>query len=314
MVSKKKKQVSFHVDLDSPLKLLDFYGFKNVRYTTQQLDDFYTICMSRMLDFFGKNNIKATFFIVGDDLERSVQFQKMIQMAHNQGHELANHTCSHPFGLSKMKDEEIIDEIRKCDSIIKDLTGSSPVGFRAPGYDISSKIINILNDNGYIYDSSVFWSIINPIIKLYHRIHSKSEIHSGFGENSFKLPKLPYHPNKHNILKGNNPIPFVEIPLPTNNFLLPYYSNFHLMYPNFIFKNLLKSLNHSYFVYLFHAIEFMDMTDNIPNELSVHSNIKTPVNEKLDKFNKIINTILESHEYVRTDIWAKNSIEENQLV
>ena len=45
--------------------------------------------------------------------------------------------------------------------------GYHPVGFRAPGYDIDEETIDILTENDYLYDSSLFPSYLVPIIKYY---------------------------------------------------------------------------------------------------------------------------------------------------
>jgi hypothetical protein len=61
-----------------------------------------------------------------------------------------------------------------------------------------------------------------------------------------------------------------------------------------------KFIKRKHMVYLFHAIEFIDMSDNIPLELSIHPNIKIPVSKKMERSGKIINKLLERYNPVST--------------
>ena len=306
-------RVVFHVDVDSPLRLLQFYGYDIKTYTNYHLDNFYEIVTPRILSFFHDFDVKATFFMVGDDLKRSEKARIFVQEAYKEGHEIANHTFSHPFGLTQLSEEKIIEEIDKCTQQIVKITGEQPIGFRAPGYDISSQIINILESLNYKYDSSGFWSTLNPLIKLFHKISSKESVYSGFGECSSAIPSEPYIPLKENWLKRGKERAFIEYPLPrTRIFNLPYYSNYHLTIPDYIFDSFFKVIERPFLVYLFHIIEFAEMTDKIPNVLKRHPNLQTPFKKKLSRLEFIVKSILNNYQCVLTKhITFKNSIISN---
>ena len=107
--------------------------------------------LDKIIDLLRKNNTKATFFVVGELLEI---FPTMIDKIIEEGHEIGFHTMSHD-RLDKIHDKEIFDKEIK---LFAKLTNNRSVGFRAPTFSLNSKtswMIDILEKNNYIYDSSV---------------------------------------------------------------------------------------------------------------------------------------------------------------
>ncbi len=94
-----EKTVLVHVDIDSPATLLKFWGGGG-EFDGDQLDSFYRVAMERALSIFKACGVPATFFCVGSELDRSKQAAGLIRQAFSSGHEIANHTYSHPYGSS----------------------------------------------------------------------------------------------------------------------------------------------------------------------------------------------------------------------
>jgi peptidoglycan-N-acetylglucosamine deacetylase len=296
------KSLLVHLDVDSPLKLLNFYQVKGVHYDLNQLEKFYETSWSRALDFFDRHNIKVTFFVVGDELPQSELIKRIILKAHNAGHEIENHTYSHPFGLTTLSTDSVVDEIKKCNAIIKSVTGRTPIGFRSPGYSVNTQIINLLEQLGFAYDSSGFWSIMNPILHNTHKFLFKGGLkNDGFGHVTRRLPRRPYIPASSDWLIPSRDRNILELPLPrTALFSLPFYHNFNLWAPS-LFANLAaRQIKSPYLLYLFHIIEFMDLTDDIPRALSVHPNLKTSVRDKIKASDRIISNLLKRYSHMRT--------------
>ena len=82
----------------------------------------------RVLTPLGQKNIKATFFVVGQEVAKSPLALKKI---FDDGHQIGIHTWSHP-QLTKLSDDEVVAEIVWTAQIIKDITGVSPELFRPP--------------------------------------------------------------------------------------------------------------------------------------------------------------------------------------
>lgn len=295
--------VSFHVDVDSPIKLLDFYGLRNSNYTSHDLDDFYRIALKRALSLFDTCNIKVTFFVVGEELEKSSIARGKIQEACLLGHEIANHTYTHYLGLTKLDEQAIYAEIARCSEIIEKITGAPPQGFRAPGYDMNNKVMDILEKLHIQYDSSGNWSMLTPVIQMYHKLFRKeTTIHSGYSETSRRLPLLPYYPSKENWQLATEYREIVEVPLPRTKLLkMPFYSNFHLLTPMSYRSTSIKHMKLKFFVYLMHLNEFIDLTDHVPPSLYRHPNLKTAVAKKIHILENIILKITERYQNIRTD-------------
>ncbi len=98
---------------------------------------------------------KATFFILGWIAER---YPNLIKEIHSRGHEIASHGYGHRV-IYNQTPKEFQKDVRQSKKILEDLTGSEVLGYRAPTYSKNKKTLwalNILAEEGYKYDSSVF--------------------------------------------------------------------------------------------------------------------------------------------------------------
>ncbi|MBV9275631.1 MAG: polysaccharide deacetylase family protein [Verrucomicrobia bacterium] len=89
----------------------------------------------RLLDILKQRNIKATFFMIGQNAQRNPEIVKRILA---EGHEIGNHSWTHP-QLSKLSDQRVTDEITKTQDAIKDASGYTPVLLRPPYGAITSR-------------------------------------------------------------------------------------------------------------------------------------------------------------------------------
>jgi peptidoglycan/xylan/chitin deacetylase (PgdA/CDA1 family) len=291
---KNNKKLIVSIDVDSPIKLLNFYKINDVSFNLSNLESFYKTAWSRALEFFDKQNVKASFFVVGDELENSELIKKIVLQAHKAGHEIENHTYSHPYGLANLAEEKIKKEILLCNQIVEKITGITPLGFRSPGYSVNSKVINIAAGLGLKYDSSGFWSIMNPVLKIFNRMMFKNGLNNAdFGCVDKKLKQYPYSPSLKNwLIPEVGSRKFIELPFSRTNVLsLPFYNNFNLWTPSIYSNYISKKIDKPYIMYLFHIIEFMDLSDGVPKELAVHPNIKTPVKNKLQNSERILSNL-----------------------
>jgi peptidoglycan-N-acetylglucosamine deacetylase len=113
-------------------------------------------CLPRFADLFARHGVRATFFVVGADLEDDAEGRAALAALARDGHELASHTHTHPYDFIRLGAGAIADEIDRAHAAIGACAGTPPVGFRAPGYEISAEAIEALQARGYRYDSSVF--------------------------------------------------------------------------------------------------------------------------------------------------------------
>ena len=106
----------------------------------------------RLLEILREEKIKATFYLAGFWIEKYPDMVKKIAAA---GHELGNHTYSHPH-LNSLGEEEIKKELMQTHEMIKELTGKSCTVFRPPFGEYSNKVINVAKDCGY---QTIIWDV-----------------------------------------------------------------------------------------------------------------------------------------------------------
>jgi hypothetical protein len=115
------------------------------------------VAVPRFLELFAGLGVRATFFVVGADLDGGLGAPRARELA-AAGHELASHTQTHPYDLVRLPRSERRDEVRRAAEAIAGVTGVATAGFRAPGYIIDDDLARLLADQGHEYDSSVFAS------------------------------------------------------------------------------------------------------------------------------------------------------------
>ncbi len=93
---------------------------------------------------------KATFFILGWIAEKVPQLVREINL---RGHEVASHGMLHHLCTQLSRDKLLADLIYS-KSMLEDIIGERVYGYRAPSFAISDKILPIINDAGFLYDSS----------------------------------------------------------------------------------------------------------------------------------------------------------------
>jgi peptidoglycan/xylan/chitin deacetylase (PgdA/CDA1 family) len=82
----------------------------------------------QVLDILRANGIKATFFLCGASAER---YPELVRRIRDAGHEIGNHTWSHPY-LYLASREDMASEIDRTQDVLEKITGTRPVWFRPP--------------------------------------------------------------------------------------------------------------------------------------------------------------------------------------
>ena len=82
----------------------------------------------QLIDILGKYNIKATFFVVGEWVDK---YPESVKALHDAGHEVMNHSNTHAH-MSQLSKEEIIADVNACNDKIEGVTGVRPTLIRPP--------------------------------------------------------------------------------------------------------------------------------------------------------------------------------------
>ena len=195
----------------------------------------------KILELLRQKETKATFFVVGELLEFKPELLDLIL---DNEHEIAFHTMKHTRIDSLDMKEKFDDEIK----IFDKLTDGKSKGFRAPSFSLnshSSWIIDILEKNHYVYDSSV--------------VPAKT--------NLYGIPNAdnkPYKITSQNLENNSTNGKILEFPLMITKFLgkkIPAAGGFYLRtLPSRIIENTIKSYE----------------KNNIPGVFYIHSWELTP--------------------------------------
>ena len=176
----------------------------------------------KILELLRQKETNATFFVVGELLEYKPELLDLIL---ENGHEIAFHTMKHT-RIDSLNFKERFDEEIK---VFNKLTNGKSKGFRAPSFSLnedSSWIIDILEKNQYVYDSSVVPAKTN----LYGIPDADNE---------------PYIITSQNLKNNSNNGKILEFPLLVTKFLgkkIPAAGGFYLRtLPSRIIENAIKS-------------------------------------------------------------------------
>ena len=178
--------------------------------------------IDKILNLLRQNETNATFFVVGELLEYKPE---LIDLILENDHEIAFHTMKHT-RLDSLNSKEIFDnEIKE----FHKLTNGKSKGFRAPSFSLNTNskwMIDVLEKNNYIYDSSV--------------VPAKTSLY-GIPNAS----KKPYKITSTCLEKNSDDGKILEFPLLVTKFLgktLPAAGGFYLRtLPLRIIENAIKS-------------------------------------------------------------------------
>lgn len=105
----------------------------------------------KLLSLLAKENVKATFFVVGKMVERYPELLKRIDAA---GHTIGNHTFSH-VTLTKIPDNEVRAEYEACNDVVEHVIHKRMRLCRPPGGDYDREVIKAATEQGL---TTVLWT------------------------------------------------------------------------------------------------------------------------------------------------------------
>ena len=244
--------------------------------------------LPRFVALFDEFGIPSTLFTVAKDLEEDPEGRALIASLSRSGHEIASHSYSHPYNLVRLPAGEMAGEIDRAHAVLTEVCGRAPVGFRAPGYEISGPLIDVLCERGYRYDSSTF-----PAIPYYLAKAAVMTAIRATGRASGSIlgsprvllaPREMYHPAAGApYTKGD--LPIVELPVTvTPGLRLPVIGTSLVMAPAWLRRRLVASaLSTAHFNLELHGIDLADAaTDGFsPALVAKQPDLRKPLSAKL---------------------------------
>jgi peptidoglycan/xylan/chitin deacetylase (PgdA/CDA1 family) len=143
--------LSISVDLDETHHYRAIHGLADCGPGSEV----YARAVPRLADWARQRRLPLTWFVVGQDLARAEHAEAMSRVA-SAGDELACHSLSHHYDLTRRSFAEMRVEVEHGITAIERVSSAKVRGFRAPGYVVTDPLLDLLRESGLSYDSSVF--------------------------------------------------------------------------------------------------------------------------------------------------------------
>ena len=255
--------------------------------------------------------------MVGKDMEYAPN-HKSIRSIFDQGHEIANHSMTHPQGFRWLADAQMEQEIQSMGKACENIIGIKPLGFRSPGWNIGDSAIKILKRNGYIYDSSVFPTFLMPVMKLSHWASMSSQPRPNrttMGRWRYMLAPLKPYLTSGQTLARRGTDGIIEFPLSVSPMLrIPFFATLLLFTGNEFYERLYKSIRNWNLPIHFqmHLSDFVDynqaeLQEQMPERLQgsyVPQALTTSLGKKLGVFSRMMDRISADYQFLTLKEWA----------
>ena len=243
--------------------------------------------IDKIIEFLGKHETYATFFMVGEILEN---FPDVLDKILDNGHEIAFHTMYH----SRLDSENFQEKFSKELDDFAKLTNNKSKGFRAPTFSLNEKsswVIDTLEQHGYVYDSSI--------------VPAKTNLYG-----TPNAPKKPYKITSNSLDSDNPKGKIIEFPLMTTKFLgktVPVGGGFYLRtLPFGTTKKALRTYDEANIPGVFYIHSWELTPEYMPKiKLSVKNNFITYHN--LDKVVDRMDYLLSNFQFTSFERYLKNN-------
>ncbi len=111
----------------------------------------------RVLELLARHGLRATFFVPGHTVE---SFRRETESILEAGHEIAHHSYAHVDPSQQSRDEEVADMERALE--VLERIGVRPLGYRSPSADLSESTLQLVEEHGFVYDSSLMTDDYRP--------------------------------------------------------------------------------------------------------------------------------------------------------
>lgn len=296
-----KRECIITVDMDN---FSDYARIYSIPEEGIDNDIMYTKVIPRFLDIFLRHNVKATFFVVGRDCE-SPCIQSAVREMSARGHEIASHTYSHRF-IRPLSRAEKKTEIAQAHKILSYLRGRPIAGFRAPNSFVDKEILRILEEAGYLYDSSLYPALTYPIERVILYLTTKRKIKEflpGIEDIKSSFASDRIHKIKETSLfeVPTTVVPFFKLPF-LATMAMAFKNDFYFDWCWHLIKRFVDTpVFHLHGMDLFSAQDDACFKTNRENAFDVHPGAKQPLALKVKKLERILTAMGKDFRFVTAE-------------
>ena len=243
--------------------------------------------IDKILNLLRQKETKATFFVVGELLEHKPELLDLIL---DNGHEIGFHTMKHARIDSPNFREHFDNEVKN----FARLTNGKSKGFRAPSFSLnndSAWVIDVLENNNYIYDSSV----VPAKTSLYGIPNAETK---------------PYKITRNSLESNSDEGKILEFPLLVTKFLgkkLPAAGGFYLRsLPLRIIENAIRKYEKNEIPGVFY-IHSWELTPELMPRIKMSKKDEFITYHNLEKVYKKMERLLDNFEFTSFENFINNS-------
>jgi peptidoglycan-N-acetylglucosamine deacetylase len=264
------KRAAVSVDLDGLHHYARIHGLQDSLLDARARALHLTLALPRLLALLDAHGLKATFFVVGEDVVG--EGAQALALAVQGGHELASHSHTHPYGLAQASAEAVEDELSHAEEALVSVSGRRPVGFRAPGYTLSSAMLVALSRRGYVYDASVFpaapYYLAKAAVLAGMAFTGRASASALDSPRVLLAPRTPYRPDVRQPYRPGA-APLLELPMSVTPVLrVPFFGTLLTTAPFAFVERTYRAVATDSFLSLeLHAVDVLDADDGVPEAL-----------------------------------------------
>ena len=292
-----QKTWSVGVDVDELHHYAAIHGL-----TINTFNAVWLIAIPRFIELFKQLGVKATFYIVSEDIERFPQVTEILSQIIQAGHEIASHSHRHLYDLVYVNSEVQQDEIDRSKAILESLTQRPVLGFRAPGYHTSSSIYKALQNAGYRYESSMFpcwpYHLLKTMVIGGQRVIGRKSA-SIIGDLRMLLaPQIPYYPqlgsvHRKRMKRMTHDNALIHYPISVL-YGYPLIGTAFTASPKWLLHGVQQMINRSkhHLTIEFHGVDLLSFSeDRLPSIFKSQVDLMIPLSRKKDHLNLMLNTL-----------------------
>lgn len=276
------KLAAVSIDLDEVPRYASIHGLASDLGSAAHA--VYDRCLPRLAAWLDRDSIKATFFAIGEDLERE-ENRRALAALHDAGHEIANHSYHHHYDLVRRSEEEIREEVERGAAAVERACGTRPAGFRAPGYTVTDELFRILESTDVQYDSSVFpcptYYAAKATALTAIRLRGRKSASILDAPAVLRAPRRPYRVGCPYWQRGDG---LLELPIGVTRLQLPYIGTSLVLGGKRVAANLTKQMLGRELINLeLHGFDVADLAEDNLDLLAPHrADLRRSASDKLE--------------------------------
>ncbi len=267
----------------------------------------WTVGVPRFLDLFHRADVRATFFAVAQDLDHP-EVRAVVADVLAAGHEIASHSYSHPYDLSRLPPGRMHDELQQARDRLQQATGQAISGFRAPGYVLSPALREAIVEVGHSWDSSRF-----PCPAYQAAKTGMIGVYAAKGHPSGSLPESPevwVGPRKPYVDRLESGRALLELPIGVLPGVRWPLIGTSVLLGGELGRMALQPLvaQTDWVNFECHALDLMDLeADQLPARLAKQPDLKLPLKRKWPVLLKFVEGLRRSHQVLTLGEWAEQA-------